>query len=512
MESAGLDSQRDQLLALIAVFLLLLALRNYLAWIRDRLLAALSFGFVDDWRRRLFASIAGAPWPLVSRQRRSLIEHALTNDVSRLGQGTSRFLQSAAHGAMVLVQLAVLAMLSPYLLLVVAGVGLAAMILFGPLLRRAAGMGKVTTSAGRRMHDVVGQFLSGLKLAKLGNSEAHYSREFETSLSAMREMMTNFASSQSAARGWFQFVAGALLSVILLIGLLVLAVSLPQLLVTLVVFARITGPILAFTQSVQIFSNMLPAFDALIELNDTLGAGSSDKPRICFSGVNCPGPSSLQLNSICYRHPGQRNRVLDGAELAIEAGSIAILAGVSGAGKTTLLDIATGLIDPDAGSVVAGGIRLESEAEKAAWRERIAYVPQDPFLFDDSLRHNIAWPREASDAEIWEALELAEATELVRALPDGLDHMTGDRGQALSGGERQRICLARALVRKPSLLILDEATNALDTGTERRIFSRLAPLRTRMTILLVTHRVLEISADHVFYLRSARIEDATSRP
>jgi ATP-binding cassette subfamily C protein len=124
-----------------------------------------------------------------------------------------------------------------------------------------------------------------------------------------------------------------------------------------------------------------------------------------------------------------------------------------------------------------------------AWQTSLSYVSQDPFIFHDSVRNNLSWANpDASEDELWESLALAGADELVRRMDKGLDTILGERGSLVSGGERQRIALARALVRRPHLLVLDEATGAIDTEGEREIVSRLWSMTHRPTIVLIAHR------------------------
>jgi len=156
--------------------------------------------------------------------------------------------------------------------------------------------------------------------------------------------------------------------------------------------------------------------------------------------------------------------------------------------------IATGLLEPTAGAVLVDGVPLA--ADRPAWFRKIAYVPQSVFLLDDTVRANVAFDfdchairEKCDDAAIWEVLELAQLEETIRRLPLGLDTPVGENGSALSGGERQRIGIARALYRRPEVLVMDEATSALDGATEARLMAALIQGYEGTTIITVAHRV-----------------------
>mgnify|MGYP001616423148 CR=1 FL=1 len=134
-------------------------------------------------------------------------------------------------------------------------------------------------------------------------------------------------------------------------------------------------------------------------------------------------------------------------------------------------------------------------SKRSAWRRSVGYVPQEVFLFPDSVRANLAWANPPADeARLWQVLTLAAAADFVRALPLGLDTQVGERGIRLSGGERQRLALARALLRQPTLLVLDEATSALDSENERLIQTALQHLHGQMTVLVIAHRLSTVRA------------------
>ena len=164
-----------------------------------------------------------------------------------------------------------------------------------------------------------------------------------------------------------------------------------------------------------------------------------------------------------------------------------------------------GLLEPDSGSILIDGIPMTG-AHRKGWRERVAYVEQSPVLFHDSIRANLLWGKAtATDAELAEVLKLASA-EFVLSQPDGLDAIVGDGGMRLSGGERQRITLARALLRRPALLILDEATSALDPENAAAVRNAIATLHGSMTIILIGHHLsIRDGSDQVIELENGRL-------
>jgi ATP-binding cassette subfamily C protein len=179
--------------------------------------------------------------------------------------------------------------------------------------------------------------------------------------------------------------------------------------------------------------------------------------------------------------------------------------GASGAGKSTLADVLMGLLQPDDGCLCVDDVRLDG-ATRMAWRRSVAYVPQEVFLFHDSIRNNLLWGYEAaSEAELITALKRA-AADFVFDLPAGLNTLVGDGGVRLSGGERQRIALARALLKRPSLLILDEATSALDLESEARVRRSIENLHGDLTVVIIGHRLPTLEhADQVVVLDQGRI-------
>jgi ATP-binding cassette subfamily C protein len=205
--------------------------------------------------------------------------------------------------------------------------------------------------------------------------------------------------------------------------------------------------------------------------------------------------------------------VLERVSLDIPAGEITALLGASGSGKTTLIDLVTGLVRPQSGEIRVDGTPLP-ELDLVAWRRMIGYVPQEMLLLNASVRLNVTLgDPAATDADVEHALRDAEAWETVSQLPGGIDAPVGERGALLSGGQRQRISIARALVHRPRLLILDEATAALDPATEAAIWDTVAKLRGRTTVIAISHQpALAGVADRIYRVegRGVRRVDAAA--
>jgi subfamily B ATP-binding cassette protein MsbA len=197
---------------------------------------------------------------------------------------------------------------------------------------------------------------------------------------------------------------------------------------------------------------------------------------------------------------------LKAVSLAIPAGQTVALVGPSGAGKSSLLSLLLGLEEPTCGKITWDGVDL-AQAEKSSWRSQLAWVPQEPVLFSGTVRENLFLARpEATEEDVWLALQRANAEGFVRAFTKGLDEEVGERGSRLSGGQRQRLAIARAFLREPSLLILDEPTSSLDAAAEAEVQLGLKQLMVGRTTLVVAHRLSTVrGADVIFVLDTGRL-------
>jgi ATP-binding cassette subfamily C protein len=290
-------------------------------------------------------------------------------------------------------------------------------------------------------------------------------------------------------------------------ALTILALPLATIIMLVLLSTRILDCLTKMQREMQDLAANASAFDSIQELIQQTEAARER----AHGGALPVLQRAVRLDAVCFAYGDAP--VLDHGSLTVPVGALTVLTGGSGSGKTTAADLIIGLLQPLSGAVLIDDVPL-ADVDLARWRSMIGYVPQDALLMYDSIAANVTLgdPR-ISAAEVDAALRAAGARQFVDALPRGSETVVGERGLRLSGGQRQRIALARALVRNPALLILDEATTALDPATEADICDALGRLRGRTTILAICHhgRMIEI-ADQIYRVDAGTIVPVQLRP
>jgi ATP-binding cassette subfamily C protein len=353
-------------------------------------------------------------------------------------------------------------------------------------LARSRALGRNIVEAHVSMAEGAARFLGGLKLALAQGLEGRFVQGYAAVSAEVARGRLDFQGLQSSLRSLTSGTAALVGAATVFAGVEVFHLPAAVLITLLVVLSRMGVYAGTAQHGIQQIVHSLPAFGALTALEAELEARPSPARRP-VAAASIASDAALEFRRVGFSHGG-RGAVLAEASVTIPAGAFVGVAGPSGAGKTTFLDLAAGVLRPQAGAVFAFGRELEGDA-LADHRRGLAYVAQDAFLFDGAVRANLAWSAPGrSDSEMLEALERAGAGGLVARLEHGLDTRIGDRGVLLSAGERQRLAIAGAFLRRPRLLLLDEATNAIDVEGEGAILEALAALTPRTTILLVAHR------------------------
>lgn len=504
-----IESSFGKLALLLVLFGALMIVRAIVISIRDVAVAALQTGFVEAQRLRVAEQLAAASWDQVARLRHARITHLLSGDIQRIGAAANFLLRTAVAIVMLLAQCVLVLLLAP----VLAGLAFAMLavsaLVFVPVIRRAHDLGRTVTHANLSLLDSTAQFLGGLKLAMSQNLQSSFVAEFRQTLHDLTRRQIEFMRQQSNSRLAFSTVTALAGGLLVLIGFGAFQISAPTLITLLLIIARMSGPAVQIQQGAQQLANALPAYRTVKELEQELATIAPARSSSA-DGVSIPeGP--IVFENVSFLHApeeaGGAPRGVCEVSLTIEPAAFVGVSGPSGAGKTTFADLLVGLYPPQQGRVAVAGTPLDGAA-LASWRDRIAYVSQDAFLFHDTVRRNLAWVnRQASEDEMWDALTLVGAAELVRRMEAGLETVVGERGTLVSGGERQRLALARAILRHPRVLVLDEATSAIDVAGEREILERLRALMPRPTIVIIAHRAESLAlCDRLLRFEAGRCE------
>ena len=290
------------------------------------------------------------------------------------------------------------------------------------------------------------------------------------------------------------------LAIALYVGLTILAMPLADVVILVFLCARIVGDLGKVQKSMQRLAVKESAYFAL----EDLIREARDAVEVATGTRAARFTREIRVDGVTFAH--ETHAVLRDADMVVPAGSLTVITGPSGAGKTTLADLVVGLLQPDRGEVRIDDVPLR-EIAAHEWRVQIGYVPQETLMLHQSVAQNVTLGDPSVPlADVHEALRAAGAAEFVAALPEGVDTIVGERGLRLSGGQRQRLALARALVRRPTLLLLDEATTALDPATEREICETLRALRGAVTLVAICHHghLVEV-ADLVYRVEDGRI-------
>jgi len=352
------------------------------------------------------------------------------------------------------------------------------------------------------------QSFGSIKESKILGRELFFRKQFSRPVFVRAHLRALVSTSGQAPRAIIELVA---IISIFLVAFIILARdgAMGNVVTVIGLFSIVAMRLIPSATRIAAFSLQLQEGSASVDIVHKEVGHVMNLRRTPSPKSSLPFDRKIGLENLSYRYPGASEPVLRNIELTIDRGQSVAFIGSSGAGKTTIVDVILGLLDPVEGRLTIDGV--DARKNVRAWQDCIGYVPQTIYLLDNTLRRNIAFgiaDAQIDEERVLEVVRMARLEEMVSKLPEGLDTFIGEGGVRLSGGQRQRAGIARALYHDPYVLILDEATAALDNETERDITQSIDALHGEKTVILIAHRLSTVRrCDRIFFLKDGQLID-----
>lgn len=433
-----------------------------------------------DIRNQLVASICTVEWPYFVQKPAGELANVVT---SQIDAATNIYFHAARFGSDFIVALFFIlfaSILSPTIAILAFLISPLLMYSLRWFLQLASRSGRYQTALLQDLSRLMVDRLSSMKYLRASSEESVLATTLDNTSQRFAKAIKMDVFAKEGVSACFEPLVVLSMATGIYFLLMILGENKSEVFLLAIIFQRIMSKIGNMQTSLQGVVRCRGFYETVMNTIQEI-----DDRKEEWNGDQTPTlNSSLSLNSVGFQHG--ENIVLKDININVLAGSFTAITGPSGSGKTTIVDLIIGLQNPNYGTITVDEIPLKNLNIKM-WRNLIAYVPQDPVLFNDSLWNNLTLYKNAtSESDVWEALSQVKLDAHIRALPDGLHTVVGERGAALSGGQRQRLVIARALLRMPKLIILDEATSGLDLKTENQILALVSALD--MTKISVSHQ------------------------
>jgi ATP-binding cassette, subfamily B, bacterial MsbA len=454
-------------------------------------------------RHRIFQQLLSMNFGSIERDRSGRMLNLLASDTWRVRDALGILVSLMITTSTVAIYVALLLLMSWRLTLVVAVAIVVISSIVRLLTRRARELGQQVTHTNSELAHRMVEGIDGMRVIRAFGREGYEQGRFDWASNQLRRVMLRMNFLDGIVHPVYEVLAASLVLIILLVATPTASDS-SVLLVFAFVLYRIQPRVKEFDGARVRMAALSPSVDQVLSFLKTADKQYSSSGSIVHLGPN-PG---IVFDKVSFQYDSADDLALTEVSFSIPPGQTTAFVGPSGGGKSTVMKLLLRFYEPTNGTITVEGHTL-AELELDFWRNQIAVVSQDVYLFDATVRENIAYGRlDAGPDEIIEAARKADAHEFIERLPNKYDTVLGHRGVRLSGGQQQRISLARAIVRNPRILILDEATNALDSISEQWIQETLDKLRENRTVIMIAHRLSTIErADQIIVLEKGRVQE-----
>ncbi|MEH7884013.1 ABC transporter ATP-binding protein [Bacillus sp. JJ1609] len=468
----------------------------------------ITHGFIGKLRVDTYEALLSSNWGFYTKKRKSDLINIMTIELARVSGGVYQFIQLLTSIIFSIIQIGFALWLSAKMTLCVLLSGVILSFFSRKFIKHSKVLGKKTSILSQEYLAGITDQLNGIKDIKSNTLEESQIKWLQSIVNGMNFEQVEYIKLKISSQLFYKISSAILIATFIFFSVKMFNSQPSQFLLILVIFSRLWPRITGIQSTLEQLAATMPAFKVLNDLQiecNTAREVLSDLKKTKVLPIVLH--KEIQCNGVYFRYDHSISTyALQNINIRIPANQMTAIVGRSGAGKSTLVDILMGLHMPEQGRVLIDNKTLTDES-LISLRKAISYVPQEPFLFNTSIKENFKMINpEVTSQQIWESLEFSAAADFVRKLPNGLDTEIGDRGIKLSGGERQRLVLARAILKKPAILILDEATSALDTENESKIQKALEQLKGKMTIIVIAHRLSTIrNADQVIVLEDGEV-------
>lgn len=487
----------------LIIYVLVISFNALLHRLQMMKTAQIQFEFAAHLRKRLYKAITNSNWIFFIKMKSSSFAHALTNEVERVNGGTGQFLTLLASIMVLAVYIIFALELAGINTAFIFIAGVIILILLRSRVKKSLSSGENITETTRNLYNSIIQHLDGMKTIKSFGIQDVNIKLFSNQTNHVAYGYLDAVKTYADVKLLFDVGTVIMLAIIALVLIQFIKIPIASLLLLIYIFVMMIPQFSIIQSSYQYFINSLPAFENIIELEKQCLQNADTKKS---KEDDIVLKKEINFKNVSFSYRGEDHFKIKNLTLNIPVGKTIAITGPSGAGKSTLADLLMGLIQPDDGEIIIDDATLSQE-NYSSWRSQIGYVAQETFLFNETIRFNLLLVQsKADEKEIINVLKQVAAYEFVNKLPDTLDTFIGDRGVKLSGGEKQRLALARALLKKPSLIILDEATSNLDSENEKHIINSVESLHGNVTILIIAHRLSTIrNADYIYFMENGNI-------
>lgn len=494
--------QRFVLVLFIYLFLIILksALTVLLTMNRQRLLE----GEEMKLRNRVYEAISRADWERILHMKSGIMTELLVSRASAFGQGVQHVVMVFRTGLLILIQLAIALFIQPFITMGLLLFALLLLLLVRPFMKKTRSYGEEVIQVSRGFFSEIQEQIYSMKLIRSFGAEERHQERFKEKSKAFYDVHLHYIALRLAVRTIYSLGLFFLAAVVLAFGFLRRNTGSAEMIVLIYIISKLWPLFTEMQTMLQAIQSTVPSYLAVLEALRDLKPSAEirvEKEAPKFS-------REIRFRHVSFRYGEASDKILRDINFTLRKGEILAIVGKSGGGKSTIADLLMGLLRPNQGSIEVDGVPIDC-MNAHAWRKEIGYVPQESLILSGSLRENLErFHGTLEDEEIFRVMRMVGAEPLLTRLQYDLDAPLGERGICLSGGEKQRIMHARALLSHPSLLILDEASNALDAESCEAIQDMIRELKGKLTVLMISHRESSIRrADRILTLREGRLEE-----